>query len=261
MESKKMSEGFFIHFLHRITSSDLTPSEYLFFFLATLSETVLPILCYFLFYDLSIAVQAVIIMVLLLTLFWTLMDIHTFFQKNHVDYLYLQLIIFVLILLVSDVFFIINRDAIAAALKMDLSTIYKILAIMILILLYNFVIFVFMVAYDIGAVLILILCAKLLDISLKNPYTEQLKAARTLEGFKQDTRERIKAEYEREMFVPEPLFDHTKYFRQITDLEQVKPRYHALMKIYHPDNTQSDTIRICQEIQDEYQEIAKRYNL
>jgi len=261
MEQKKMSEGIFINFLHRITSYDLTPSEYLFFFLATLLETVLPSLFYFLHFDLSIPTQVFIVMVFLLMLFAVYMDIHTFFQKNHVDYLYLQLLIFVLILVVSAVFFGIKRDAIATAVKMDFSTFHKILATMILFFVYAFVIFGVMVAFDIGMILLLVLCAKLMNISLENPYTEQLKAARTLEGFEDYTRKKIRAEYESGMYVSQPLFDYTKHFRQITDLDQVKPRYHALMKIYHPDNTKSDTVQICQEIQDEYQEIAKRYNL
>lgn len=56
------------------------------------------------------------------------------------------------------------------------------------------------------------------------------------------------------------LFEHTVYFKCISRLEQVRPRYISLMKQHHPD-MKGGSKEICQEIQNEYDTICKENGL
>lgn len=51
---------------------------------------------------------------------------------------------------------------------------------------------------------------------------------------------------------------NSNYFAGINDLESLKKRYHALLKIYHPDNQNGD-VSISKQIQAEYEQLLKKY--
>ncbi|MBR1692099.1 MAG: hypothetical protein IJ711_04915 [Lachnospiraceae bacterium] len=303
MEPEKQTVNPLHKFVQGLTASNISGSEYLFLFLATVVEVVMPVTFFFLPQRIGLGTQLVLILLSLQFLFAVYMDIQTFFQKNYVDYLFLQLVFYCFLLLISAVLIGLKRDAIAAAVSLDISTFHVILAAILCFFIYAIVSFVILVVMDIGTVLILIAYAKLARISLENPYVEQLKAAATKESFEEYTNRRVREEfakkyrqqaqeraestghmhserhkavgggaafegaqrendhYTQSVYVQMPLFDYTVHFKDITSLDQVRPRYHALMKKYHPDNAQTDTVRICQEIQKEYHEIAKKYNL
>ncbi|MBD5466028.1 MAG: hypothetical protein HDR22_09500 [Lachnospiraceae bacterium] len=59
---------------------------------------------------------------------------------------------------------------------------------------------------------------------------------------------------------PKFLFEKTLYFRSISSLEEVRPRYLSLMKKYHPDMP-GGSKEIAQEIQSEYDKICKENGL
>ncbi|MBD5544302.1 MAG: hypothetical protein HDR01_08715 [Lachnospiraceae bacterium] len=59
---------------------------------------------------------------------------------------------------------------------------------------------------------------------------------------------------------PKFLFEKTLYFRSISSLEEVRPRYLSLMKKYHPDMPEGSK-EIAQEIQSEYDKICKENGL
>lgn len=59
---------------------------------------------------------------------------------------------------------------------------------------------------------------------------------------------------------PEFLFEKTVYFRSISSLEEVRPRYLQLMKKYHPDMP-GGSKDIAQEIQSEYDKICEENGL
>ena len=51
----------------------------------------------------------------------------------------------------------------------------------------------------------------------------------------------------------------TKWFSGVTNTEELKKRYHELMKIYHPDNKTGD-VNISQQIKSEYDVLFKQYD-
>lgn len=59
---------------------------------------------------------------------------------------------------------------------------------------------------------------------------------------------------------PKFLFEGTLYFKSISSLEEVRPRYLSLMKQYHPDMP-GGSKEIAQEIQSEYDKICKENGL
>ena len=59
---------------------------------------------------------------------------------------------------------------------------------------------------------------------------------------------------------PKFLFEKTLYFRSISSLEEVRPRYLSLMKKYHPDMP-GGSKEIAQEIQSEYDKICEENGL
>lgn len=67
------------------------------------------------------------------------------------------------------------------------------------------------------------------------------------ENSKQETKEEVKFEGQ-----------NSNYFAGINDLESLKKRYHALLKIYHPDNQNGD-VSISKQIQAEYEQLLKKY--
>lgn len=59
---------------------------------------------------------------------------------------------------------------------------------------------------------------------------------------------------------PRFLFENTFYFKSISSLEEVRPRYLSLMKKYHPDMP-GGSKEIAQEIQSEYDKIREQNGL
>lgn len=52
--------------------------------------------------------------------------------------------------------------------------------------------------------------------------------------------------------------ESTKWFSGVTNSEELKKRYHELMKIYHPDNKTGD-VNVSQQIKSEYDSLFKQY--
>ena len=78
-----------------------------------------------------------------------------------------------------------------------------------------------------------------------------------------------KAEYEEnnsDFFQEQQQQEHTQetdniiYFAGVTDADTLKKRYRDLLKIYHPDNQNGDTLTV-QQIQKEYDSLKAKYNL
>lgn len=72
--------------------------------------------------------------------------------------------------------------------------------------------------------------------------------------------ERRYEEIRREPPPPKFLFENTLYFKSISSLEEVRPRYLSLMKKYHPDMP-GGSKEIAQEIQSEYDKICEENGL
>lgn len=304
MEPQKRTFHPFNKISQRLAEKDMTYSECLFLFMATIVECIMPVTFFVLPYKIDYWIQFVIIVLLVQVLFGLYMEIDTFFQKNHVEYLYMQLVIFACVLMVSAVFFALRKNAIASAFQLNTSNFAAFVVTFCVYIAYSTVLFLLLVFFDLASVVVLIIYGRIAGVSMENPYIEQFKAARSIQGSREYTNQKLKEAYEKKYgrqidpeqarefyenvqrakaqkrygsrrgadaqkesehvqsaYVQPPLFEYTRHFKQITDLEQVKPRYHELMKKYHPDNARTDTVEICQEIQDEYQTIAKKYNL
>lgn len=102
-------------------------------------------------------------------------------------------------------------------------------------------------------------------------YWEELER-RQRERFRQENRTRENVNWEKNFEFrqnykgmqrePKPrfLFEKTLYFRSISSLEEVRPRYLSLMKKYHPDMP-GGSKEIAQEIQSEYDKICEENGL
>lgn len=295
--------------MQRLAEKDITYSDCLFLFLATIVESVMPVTFFVLPFKMDYWMQFAVIVLMIQILFGLYMEIDTFFQKNHVEFLYLQLLIFAGVIFISGIFFALRMNAIAAALQLNTSNLTAAFVTFFIYVSYTVVLFLLLIIFDAASVLVLLIYGKVAGVNMENPYIEQFKAARTVQSSREYANQKLKEAYERKYgkeidpedarqffeqaqhmrakqkrekqagfgtrqdtyaydgshiqgtYVQQPLFDYTKHFKQITDLDQVKPRYHELMKKYHPDNAKFDTVELCQEIQEEYQTIAKRYNL
>ena len=111
---------------------------------------------------------------------------------------------------------------------------------------------------------------------------EKFQSAQTIEGSEEYTRRIIQSQYEnrfQESSIDEKsfekyyyerhkkeqsktiqedqegLFEHTKHFKMITNMNQVDSRYEMLMKIYMPQGGSNYVPEICKEIKKEYEEI------
>ena len=85
---------------------------------------------------------------------------------------------------------------------------------------------------------------------------------RTWEHVQREKNPEFRQNYQEMPKEPQPkfLFEKTLYFRSISSLEEVRPRYLSLMKKYHPDMP-GGSKEIAQEIQSEYDKICEENGL
>lgn len=283
MEKKSLKSIFFRRMLQGHWKLDIKGTEAIFLVLCTLVEICFPL--YFLFakHKMEFPYNILMLFGTIFALFFIFMDIRTFFQSNYIDLVFFQICTYIILVLITLVLFILKRQNIAQIVEVSSSS-----GAIWLVLLYLYVIFlgfsficIFMI--DFVFVVLLLLLAGILGIDLENQYMQKLSYAQTIEGSEEYTRKRLKEEYEErfqesnindasfeqyckekysnEPYVQTPLFENTKYFRQIVSLEQVKARYQMLMEIYQADKGSSNALEICKEIEEEYKEIKKKYNI
>lgn len=269
---EKSKNGILLRMIQRLTDSQLAVHEYLFIIFATLLEIAMPFLCCFFAKKVGFPLIIAGVFGAIIFVFVIFHDVEEFYKANYVDYLYFQIIILILMVLCGVVLLIIAATQFKEEIKSLTEYLFRIEyheALAIFVVCVMFILCVLLVAcsisvYDLLFSLLMWIFAKANHLEIKNPYMEQLKAAGTKESREEYLRRKLREEYEKmaeeSVYRQEPLFENTKYFKGITDLEQVRPRYLSLMKQYHPDNAEG-TIEICQEIQEEYQTIEKKYNL
>lgn len=187
-----------------------------------------------------------------------------FIQINFVEFIYFQIVTIVgtLILVLPAVFY--YREDVKKLYGLQIPYFEGHLQGVVLILLVLLIVAISFSFYEVLAGILLWAYVHSCHKDFKNPYLEKIKATQNLEEYKVYQKRKLREAYEKmadeTVYQPKPLFENTKYFKQITDIEQVKPRYHAMMKIYHPDNP-GGSVEISQEIQKEYKIIATKYNL
>ena len=216
--------------------------------------------------------------------FLIFMDLKTFFQSNYVDLLYFQVRAYSVLMIIALVVCWFYRFKIAERFNYGDNP----HTIWLFTILYYFVFLLGSIlciaVTDFAFAMILLVVATIFRIDTQNPYMEKLQSAQTIEGSEEYTRRRIKSEFENrfqessideasfaqycneqhknESVKPEAgldeqgcLFEHTKHFKMITNMNQVDSRYEMLMKIYMPQNGSDYVPEICKEIQKEYKEI------
>lgn len=290
MEKKSLRSIFFRRILHGQWKMDIKGIEAVFLVLFTLVAIGFP--TYFLFtnHKIDFPLNMVVLFGTLFALFFIFMDLDTFFKSNYIDFLFFQICTFVILMLIVLVFFIVKRKDIAIAVALDANFIGIWLVAVICYLIFLVGSFICVSVIDFIVVMVLLLLAYIFQINLSNPYIEKLQYAQSIEGSKEYTKKRIREDYENRFqeanidettfekyckeqnykeiyesknrtYIQEPLFDHTKHFKHIVSLDQVTARYDTLMKIYKPDDDFLEIPEICKEIEEEYKEIKKKYNI
>lgn len=285
MEKKSLKSIFFKRMLYGDRKLDIKGTDAIFLVLCTLVEIGFPM--YFLMadYKMEFPYNIIFLFGTIFALFFIFMDLRTFFQSNYIDLLFFQICTYIVFMLIALVVFVMMRweVALTAGLGENSLSVWMITIVAYVIFLCGTFICVF--AIDFLSIFVLVLLAAIFQVDTQNPYMEKLQYAQTIEGSEEYTRLRIKGEYEdrfqessideaafeqyckeqyknpSEPFVQAPLFENTKHFKKIVSLDQVKARYDMLMKIYRPADESAHIPEICKEIEKEYKEIKKKYNI
>lgn len=264
MEERKKKAGLLLRIFQRLASSKLSMKEYIFAIVVTLMQIGSPFVYELIRGDSQHIWQVPITGVLLFLVFVFMWNPEEFLQKNLVEFIFFQIITIVVTIVLASPAVFHYRDEIKSLYEFEIWGFEGywegaiLLGYFVLIVVGAFLI------YEVLAGIFLWLFTIFVLEDFRNPYFEQIRAARSLENYEEYQKRMFREAYEKmaeeTVYRPKPLFEHTKFFKQITEIEQVKPRYHAMMKIYHPDNP-GGSVDITQELQKEYQEIAKKYNL
>lgn len=283
MEKKSLKNIFFRRMIHGERKMDIEGNEAIFLVLATLVEIGFPI--YFLFakHKMEFPMNLFVLLGTLVALFFIFMDLRTFFQKNYFDLIFFQLGTYLFFMLIGLGIFIWKKQDIARIAELENQTFFTWFVTIFLYLIFVLASFLLVTVIDFLVVFVLLLLASIFRVNYHNDYMEKLHYAQSLEGFEEYTRKRLREEYEgrfqegsideasfeqycKQQSAAEPgfhnqeaLFEDTKYFRQISSLEQVKTRYDMLMEIYQSQEGSSS--EICKEIEQEYKKIKKKYHL
>lgn len=285
MEKINFKSIFFKRMLRGERKIDIEGTDAIFLVLCTLVEIGFPM--YFLMADhrMEFPYNVFFLLGTIFALFFIFMDLRTFFQRNYIDLLFFQICTYIVFMLIALVGFIMMRWEVAYVAELDGNAISVWLITIVAYSIFLLGTFLCVVVLDFLVVFILMLLACIFRVNLQNPYLEKLQYAQTVEGSEEYTRLRIKSEYEdrfkessideeffeqyckeqskglSDPYVQSPLFEHTKHFKKIVTLDQVIARYDTLMKIYKPTDESADIPEICKEIEKEYKEIKKKYNI
>lgn len=264
MEENSRKESLLLRIFQKIASSRLSIKEYVFAIVVTLVQIGIPFIYELIRGNNAREWQVLITGGILIILFQSVWKIEEFIEINFVEFIYFQIVVIVGVLLLALPVVFCFREEVKVLYGFQIPFFDGRLEGVVIGLLVVFVVVCSFFFYDVLVGVLLWLYVRYFHAEFKNPYFEKIKAARDIEDFKEYERRKLKEAYEKmaeeTVYKPKPLFEHTKFFKQITDLEQVKPRYHAMMKIYHPDN-QGGSIEMTLELQKEYQEIVNKYNL
>lgn len=284
MEKENLKSVYSKRFRYSNEKPEMKASEAIFLVLATLVEIGYPLYFWLSDYKMRFPYNIIFMLGTILAFFLIFMDLKTFFQSNYVDLLYFQVRTYIVLMLISLVVCWLYRYRLAEIFEFEgnqytvglITVLYYVIYLMGSLLCIAVTDFVF--------AMILMVLASILRIDTQNPYLEKLQSAQTIEGSEEYTRRRIRSEFEnrfQESSIDEAsfaqyfneqhknesvkleagldkqgcLFEHTKHFKMITNMNQVDSRYEMLMKIYMPQNGSDYVPEICKEIQKEYKEI------